>query len=303
MTDREHPSGEGAGGTSAGAALRRARLERGLSPGDLARLSGVPSWEVSALERDDPRALPDRFGALQALRRAAAQLGLDPGPLALAALDAWSAASGAAPGTASASRAQPPTAAVQVLPGGRAPRRRGARAAVALRVATGTATAVLLAALAALALVKLGPGTHLEATAGPLASPVATTAPTTQGRGAQTGTPAPAGARPSLARTTTGPGRATYTVGAPTFEVTVTASYRCWVQVRPRSGGPPIYAGILGGGSKRSFRATGPIVVRVGAAGVMVHVSAGGTRIGDLAPASAPFDFTFVPSASSSAVA
>jgi hydroxyacylglutathione hydrolase len=63
--------------------LKKARIGRGLSVGDVARMTGLPGGDITALERGDP---PRDRAEVQALARS---LGLRAGPLEQIAIDKW----------------------------------------------------------------------------------------------------------------------------------------------------------------------------------------------------------------------
>jgi len=63
--------------------LKKARIGRGLSVGDVARTTGLPGGDITALERGDP---PSDRGEVRALAKA---LGLRPAALEQIAIDQW----------------------------------------------------------------------------------------------------------------------------------------------------------------------------------------------------------------------
>ena len=157
-----------------------------------------------------------------------------------------------------------------------------------LRFAVGALVVVILAAGAALALVKTG---VIDKTTGPPAKSSAHT-PTH----ATTHPTAVTHTKDLLipAQTFAGSGSASYTVAARAFSVTVTAGPgRSWVSIGI-VGQSPIYAGILAPNSSQHETLLGPGEISIGAGGTTLTVTSG-HKSQTLTPPSAPFTYQITP--------
>ncbi len=167
--------------------------------------------------------------------------------------------------------------------GGRGRGRGGGRAGSVrwLRVAVALLALVVLAAGAALGLVKAGVLGH-----GNGSSPGTSATPTVHH-------PAPvAPTTPLLTQTSTGPQTATYAIDISAYAVTVvTSTGRSWVSIGA-PGQRPLFEGILAPGANQRQIMLGPGQVSVGAGGTKVIVTSG-RRTATLTPPAAPFTYQF----------
>ncbi len=150
-----------------------------------------------------------------------------------------------------------------------------------LRVLVGLVALAVLAAGAALGLVKAGV-IDKNGTGSPSA------AQTTQNHAAT----APSN-KPLVTPVSTGSGTATYRVAIPLYAVTVTTSTgRSWVSIGA-AGRHPSFQSIVGPNSSQKEILLGPSTVDVGAGGTKVIVTSG-HRSFTLTPLSAPFSYQFI---------
>jgi hypothetical protein len=148
-----------------------------------------------------------------------------------------------------------------------------------LRILVAVVALVVLAAGAALGLVK----------AGIIDKNGSSTTPTTTLHAA-THVPSTA---PLVTEVSTGSGIATYRVAIAAYSVTVTTSTgRSWVSIGT-TGAHPSYAGIVSPDSSQKEVLLGPSQVDVGAGGTKVIVTSG-KRTSTLTPPSAPYSYQFV---------
>jgi uncharacterized protein DUF4115 len=104
---------------------------------------------------------------------------------------------------------------------------------------------------------------------------------------------APAAKPSQLVATAATATTATYTVGSPSFTVTVSASQECWVQASSEPAGTVLFQGLVAAGGSETVAATNETVVVLGAAGASLKVD--GVPV-VIPPASAtPFTATFQP--------
>jgi hypothetical protein len=105
---------------------------------------------------------------------------------------------------------------------------------------------------------------------------------------------APSTSSPLLTAAGTGAGTANYTVAIAAYEVTVTTTTgRSWVSIGI-VGKKPIFAGILPPAASQREILLGPSQVDLGAGGTKVVVTSGKRSV-TLTPASAPFSYQFTP--------
>lgn len=100
-----------------------------------------------------------------------------------------------------------------------------------------------------------------------------------------------------LVATSTTAGGATYSVGASTFDVVVTASGPCWVNAVDVSSGNAVFSGTLQPGASQVIHATGAINVTMGAS--FAALSANNLPVVLPTPLQVPFTATFQPPATS----
>ena len=164
------------------------------------------------------------------------------------------------------------------------------RAPTALRVVTWLVALVLLATLVGLGLSQWRPATlvqyHVLRVVNPAAA--ATTLPPSVRK-------APPHPKPAAVQLTSSDNltRATYTVAAGQFTVSLATSGECWVQVTSPASIAPLLEGVLQGGQVRTFPSDGSLTVQVGSSAVVVGVSIGGKNVFLTTPKVAPFTYTF----------
>jgi hypothetical protein len=149
-----------------------------------------------------------------------------------------------------------------------------------LRILVALVAVVVLAAAAALGLVKAGV-IDKSNTGSPQA------APTTHHH-------APAASKgPLVSEVTTSPTGATYRINIAAYNMTVTTSTgRSWVSIGA-AGKKPAFAGVMNPNSSQKELLLGPSEVEVGAGGTKVIVTSG-QRTFTLTPPAAPFNYLFV---------
>ncbi len=99
---------------------------------------------------------------------------------------------------------------------------------------------------------------------------------------------------PLLTALTTGAGTANYSIAVPAYQVTVvTSTGRSWVSIGI-VGQPPIFEGILAPGSSQHEILLGTSQVNVGAGGTKVIVTSDHRSV-TLTPLAAPFSYQFTP--------
>ena len=98
---------------------------------------------------------------------------------------------------------------------------------------------------------------------------------------------------PQVVATSTGPGVATYSAPADSYNVTVTATGPCWVLARTVSSGSTLWTGTLQAGASQTIQANGATTVELGAASATLSVD----NVPALLPAplDTPFVATFQP--------
>ena len=149
-----------------------------------------------------------------------------------------------------------------------------------LRVLVAVVALVVVAAAAALGLVKAGV-IDKSGTGSPKAAPVTHhhAAAATKG--------------PLVTQVTTGPTGATYRINIAAYEVTVTTSTgRSWVSIGS-AGKKATFAGVMNPNSSQKELLLGPSEVQVGAGGTKVIVTSGQRSV-TLTPTAAPFAYLFV---------
>jgi hypothetical protein len=167
----------------------------------------------------------------------------------------------------------------------------GARARRSRRIVVGASAVIALAVIAGVALAVSGghgrrpepPRTGSAAFAPSTVRPKLSSPTTTLSLPAA---PAP------LTPTSTGISQATYTVGAPTVVISLSATNTCWVELRASSAsGAVLYQGVMTAGMARSFAAPG-LWVRIGyPEGVNLEIDGSAVSL----PASgSPFNVTVV---------
>jgi hypothetical protein len=224
---------------------------------------------------------PIKFGAWEVERTAmdvqADEAGLRPDPSATAIFER-------PPGGAQQqlfSDAYPTYADTDRIPAVTGGYRRSGSARV-LRVAITLVALAVLAAGAALGLVKAG---VIGSTGGGTTSgspPAHQTTPRT-----------PASKTPLVTQISTGAGTASYRVDIAAYAVTVTTSTgRSWVSIGSSGQQHPIYEGILAPAASQKEILLGPSQVNVGAGGTKLIVTSG-RRSTTLTPPSAPFTYQF----------
>ncbi len=157
------------------------------------------------------------------------------------------------------------------------------RGSLGLRIAVTVAALAVLAAGAALGLVRSGV-IHTNTNSDQSGQ---TTVPPTAAHSGSAHTSS------LLTQTDSGAGNANYTVNASTFALTVETTQRTWVSVGP-VGQNPTFASTLDAQSVKHMTVTGPTQLEVGAGGSTVVVSAN-HRSQTLNPPSAPFTYQFTP--------
>jgi len=169
--------------------------------------------------------------------------------------------------------------------GGRNRRPDGVGPARWLRAAVALVALAVIAAGAALGLVKagvIGNGNGNGGGSGTSGAPPAHNSTATSPK------------TPLLTATTTGAGTASYSIDVPAYQVTVvTSTGRSWVSIGA-VGQHPSFAGILAPGTSQKEILLGPSQVDVGAGGTRVIVTSG-HRSMTLSPLSAPFSYQITP--------
>jgi hypothetical protein len=153
----------------------------------------------------------------------------------------------------------------------------------ALRIAVIAVAVAVVAAGAALGLVKAGVIGSTTTSAPPKTTAHHHTAAAAKTKG------------PLVTQTGTGAGSASYSVPVAAYEVTVTTTTgRSWVSIGV-VGQHPIFAGILNADSSQHEILLGPSAVDIGAGGTSVTITSG-KRSSTLKPLAAPFNYLFTPS-------
>jgi hypothetical protein len=155
-----------------------------------------------------------------------------------------------------------------------------------------------LAGVAVLALgltFVLGSGPHSNSPSHRTASTQTVPGPT-----AHVSTPATTAPPPAVLATSSSPVAAVYTVHSSPVSLAVTATNRCWVELRSGSPtGPVVFQGILTAGEQRAFTNLTGLWVRLGyPSGVTIQIDR--TTI-TIPPSSSPFDITVLLAGSSPA--
>jgi hypothetical protein len=159
---------------------------------------------------------------------------------------------------------------------------RGSRTSPWLRAAVAVVAVAVLAAGAALGLVKAGVIGNENPGGEPSAAPVHRDHATTGKR-----------TTPLVTPVSTGAGTATYRVGIEAYQVAVTTSAgRSWVSMGT-PGKPPLYEGILAPASTKKEILLGPAQIDIGAGGTKVTVTSGHRSV-TLTPPAAPFTYQFL---------
>ncbi len=167
------------------------------------------------------------------------------------------------------------------LPVVRPARTRGSSGARMLRVAVVVVALAVVAAGAALGLVK----------AGVIGSSSGSGSPAKTASHHHT-VAAPPAKGPFIIQTATGVDTATYSVPVPAYAVTVTTTTgRSWVSIGA-AGQHPVFAGILNPDSSQHEVMLGPSEIDVGAGGTSVTITSG-KRSTTLKPLAAPFTYQF----------
>jgi len=105
--------------------------------------------------------------------------------------------------------------------------------------------------------------------------------------------PTPTTLPPQIVATSTGPGVATYSAPADSYNVMVTATGPCWVLARTVSSGSTLWTGTLQAGGAQSIQAIGAITVELGAASATLSVD--NVPVALPTPLDTPFEATFQP--------
>jgi transcriptional regulator with XRE-family HTH domain len=260
--------------------LRRERIRRGLTPEDMARLSGIQAGEVDALESGHPVSTAGTVQLLVDLDRLAAAVGIADGRVVEETLTSWARVFSQFGGdlptedrTPAFSRepsvdSQPRSETTAGLPS----RHRAGTVERCLRRAVVLVTVLLVASSVALGLVR-AQKSAIHLASHPKSAPTASTA-----------------AAPPITETASGPGGATYLSSSSTLSLTFIVSRPSWVQVTAPSG-PPQLGSVLPPGTTGPLTVTVPFTVQIGAGGTALVVTGlhGNAR---LTPPSAPFTYT-----------
>jgi hypothetical protein len=281
------------------AAVAAARRRAGLSTGEVATRSHLPTSYVDALERGDPGSFPDPLSALQSLRLVALALGLEADRVAMSALEAWAPAPPAPP-----AEPAPPTdlrlspLAQAATSGRRHPQHRRKRRPLPQRAfpASGLRRAIRLSAtclgasLVALAVVELRPAGILFHQDRPVAAATPPSRPDHRRAWVYADWDSS-----TMTLSYAGAGAATYRVPAPSFTVIVRTTAPCWTWVTEAGQSTPLVGSVLPAGAERAFTTRHRVTLRVGAGGVVVQVRVGDRTVGRWHPPAAPFNLTLAP--------
>jgi hypothetical protein len=311
-----------------GRVLRTKREELGLDLLTVHDRLGRPITQLEALEAGDLSRLHNQAFALSTLRRYARFLALDGDALALQFMESLSSVVGAPTGVVAMAgseqdhlraftqtgpvprvggnsrsyngwfgQAGPPTGTLAVVPREQIKEtrkiqrkvRRSRRPPLLLRLATWLVLVALLVALAGVGVRRWRPQLfvqwHIVPPNGGLYLPPAPKTPTTT----------PHHVAPTSVKlvSTDDLTTATYTVGAPHFNVVLTTSAPCYVEVTSPASVNPIVADVQQPGVTKSYPADGSLTVDIGAGGVSISVSANGKTAFTTVPQNAPFTYTF----------
>ncbi|HEX4244857.1 MAG TPA: helix-turn-helix domain-containing protein [Acidimicrobiales bacterium] len=310
-----------------GRVLRDKREEIGLDLLTVHDRLGRPITQLEALEAGDLSRLHNQAFALSTLRRYARFLALDGDALALQFMESLSVVVAAPTGVVGAvdsepdhlraftqtgpvprvggagfngagwGQAGPPTGTLAVVPREQIKEtrkiqrkvRHTRQAPMFLRVLTWLVLVLLLVALAGVGIRHWRPQLlvqwHIAPANGALyLPPPATTSPTTHPT-----TPVAAVKLASTDNLTT----ATYTVSAPTFDVVLTTTAPCYVEVTSPASVNPIVEDVQPANVTKSYSAQGSLTVVVGAAEVSISVLSKGKKVFTTVPQYAPFSYTF----------
>jgi cytoskeletal protein RodZ len=289
---------------------------------------GRPITQLEALEAGDLSRLHNQAFALSTLRRYARFLALDGDALALQFMESLSSVVGAPTGVVAMAgseqdhlraftqtgpvprvggnsrsyngwfgQAGPPTGTLSVIPREQIKEtrkiqrkvRRSRRPPLLLRLVTWLVLVALLVALAGVGVRRWRPQLfvqwHIVPANGALYQPPAPKTPTTSPHSVA---PVPVKEVSTDDLTT-----ATYTVGARHFNVVLTTTAPCYVEVTSPSSVNPIVADVQQPGVTKSYPADGSLTVNIGAGGVSISVSANGKTAFTTVPQNAPFTYTF----------
>ncbi len=170
--------------------------------------------------------------------------------------------------------------------------RRRLRAPTSLKVITWVAAVLVLVAAAGIVIYRAQPKWLVQAHLLKVHQP--------GGAGAAGQTAAPATHQASkVVQTSTGASSASYTVAADNFDVAVSTSGRCWVQVTSSKSSVPLVSGVQPAGKLLTFPADGALTVEVGSSAVVVAVTIDKKAVYYNAPSAVPFTYTFTPASSS----
>jgi len=144
-------------------------------------------------------------------------------------------------------------------------------------------------------------GTASSTTAGTRSAP-ASTGTSAQGTAGTVTSPAggPAGGKssspkPTFAVTSTSPSTASFTVGAPAFDVQVRiVGGESWIQGTQIGKATPTYSGLLDNGQSKTFSVQQSFSLEVGSVAARVFVTVATQIVGSYNPPAAPYTMTFV---------
>jgi hypothetical protein len=313
-----------------GRVLRETREAQGLDLLTVHDRLGRPITQLEALEAGDLSRLHNQAFALSTLRRYARFLALDGDALALQFMESLSAVVGAPTGAVGATTgvvavsgsdpdhlraftqtgpvprvggnshgfngSGPPTGTLSVIPREQIKEtrkiqrkvRRTRRPPVVLRLATWLVFVALLVALAGVGIRHWSPQLlvqwHIVPPNGALYVPPTTSATTS-----------PHHVVPVTVKlaSTDNLTTATYTVSAAHFDVVLTTTAPCYVEVTSPASVNPIVEDVQPGNITKSYPADGSLTVNVGAAEVTISVSVNGKSAFKTVPTYAPFSYTF----------
>jgi cytoskeleton protein RodZ len=312
-----------------GRVLRAKREELGLDLLTVHDRLGRPITQLEALEAGDLSRLHNQAFALSTLRRYARFLALDGDALALQFMESLSAVVGAPTGLVSPAspdpdhlraftqtgpvprvggnshsynpaaygQVGPPTGTLSVIPREQIKEtrkiqrqvRRTRQAPVLLRLVTWVVLVALLVALAGVGIRHWRPQLfvqwHIVPANGALYVPPASSASTTP--------PHPVAPVTVKQASTDNLTTATYTVTAAHFNVVLTTTAPCYVEVTSPASVNPIVEDVQPTNTTKSYPADGSLTVNIGAGGVSISVSVKGKSVFTTHPQHAPFTYTF----------